>query len=261
MYTLTWAQTAKEILPEDYKKHFDQYSVKGSIMVFDLNNNKAFVYDEKRVNTRFTPASTYKIFNSLVGLETGVIPDTSYIIPWDSLQRGSYAPWHRANSLKTAFKYSVVWYYQELARRVGEEEMQRLLTLNNYGNESINERIDAFWLADDGGKLRISQAEQIDFLKKLYKEELKFSKRSQQLVKDIMLIEKNDEFRHYGKTGMGSHDGACYGLYVGWIEKNDNVYFFATNIESEDYRKLMTGGRKGITLAVLQNLGFINKQP
>ena len=197
----------------------------------------------------------------MVGLETGVIPDTSYIIPWDSVQRGSYAPWHRANSLKTAFKYSVVWYYQELARRVGEEEMQRLLSLNNYGNESIKDKIDAFWLADDGGKLRISQAEQIDFLKKLYKEELKFSKSSQQLVKGSMLVEQNDEFRHYGKTGMGSHDGKTYGLYVGWIEKNDNVYLFATNIESEDYKKLLTGGRQGITLAVLKDLGFINKQP
>lgn len=257
--TISLAQTEKVILPEDYKKHFDKYSVKGSFVAFDLKNNKTLIYDEERANTRFTPASTFKIFNSLVGLETGVIPDTSFIISWDGVKRGSYAPWHRANSLQSAFKYSVVWYYQELARRVGEEKMQELLSLNKYGNESIEENLDSFWLSDDGGKLRISQVEQIDFLKKLFHEKLNFSKRSQRLVKGIMLLEENDEYRLLGKTGMGSHDGVWYGWFVGWIEKGDDTYFFANNIESKDSRNLMNGGRKGITLAVLQDLGFIQK--
>lgn len=247
-------------IPNNFQKHFDEYSVRGSFVAHDLKQNKLYIFDEERSNKRYSPASTFKIFNSLVGLETGVIPDTSYVIPWDSVQRGSYAPWHMENSLQSAFKYSVVWYYQELARRVGPEEMQRLISLNKYGNEDINEKVDEFWLADNGGKLRISQLEQLNFLKKLYHEELQFSKRSQQLVKDIMLMEETEEYKLYGKTGLGSHDGLTYGWLVGWFETVDNVYFFATNLESEDYKNIMKGGRKGVTFAMLHDLGFLKNE-
>lgn len=254
-----WSQEQIEnvILSKDHQKYFDQYTVNGSIVIHDLKNNTTFYYNEARARKRFSPASTFKIFNSLVGLETGIITDTSHVIPWDSVERGSYAPWHRPNSLNTAFKYSVVWYYQELARRVGKEEMQRLISLNHYGNEDLNDKIDEFWLSDNGGKLRISQVEQIDFLQKLYREELRFSKRSQQLVKDIMLLEANDEYRLSAKTGMGSHDGFWYGWYVGWLETKENVYFFATHLESEDHKNILNGGRKGVTFAVLQDLKLI----
>lgn len=250
-------QEEKVNLSEDFKKHFDKYDVEGSFVVYDLKNEKAYYFNEERCNIQYTPASTFKIFNSLVGLETGAIPDTSHIIPWDGIQRGSYTPWHRDNSLKTAFKYSVVWYYQELARRVGEKEMQRLIDLNSYGNQNINGGIDAFWLTGD---LRISQNQQIEFLKKLYNETLNFSKKNQKLVKDIMLMESNEDYRLFAKTGMGKQGSVWYGWYVGWIEKDTESYFFATNMETADSKKILTGGRKGITLAVLADLGFIKKE-
>src|SRR5690606_159553 len=127
----------KIALSKNFQKHFDKYEVQGSLVFYDLENSKYYYYNEVRCAIPYTPASTFKIFNSLVGLETGIVPDTSYVIQWDGIQRGSYPPWHRDNSLKSAFKYSVVWYYQELARRVGEKEMQRLIDLNNYGNQNI----------------------------------------------------------------------------------------------------------------------------
>ncbi|MEP2670464.1 MAG: class D beta-lactamase [Cyclobacteriaceae bacterium] len=252
-----FAQGTHVVLPDDYSKHFQQYGVRGSLLIYDLKHDKSIYYNEERTRKRYSPASTFKIFNSLIGLESGVISDTSYVIPWDSVKRGSYAPWNRANSLNSAFKFSVVWYYQELARRVGKEEMQRLISLNKYGNENINDKIDEFWLSDNGGKLRISQVEQIEFLKKLYLNELMFSARSQRLVKDIMLMEQNDEYRLFAKTGMCSHDNLWYGWYVGWIETKENVYFFATHFESEDNKNILNGARKGITFAAFQDLGLI----
>jgi beta-lactamase class D len=240
---------------ELYKQHFTQYEVDGSILFFDRNGDREYVYGEHRIDKAYSPASTFKIFNALAGLDSGVIPDTSYVIPWDSVQRGKYVPWHRANSMKSAFRYSVVWYYQELARRVGEKRMKRYLSGNNYGNEDMRNTIDEFWLADKGGKLRITMQEQIAFLQELYDLNLKFSKRSQQLVKDIMLEhQETREYRLYGKTGAANYDGMSYGWYVGWIESKTNVYFFATLIESTDPRKILTGGRKGITLAVFEDL-------
>lgn len=247
----------KVILPEEYDKHFEKYSVRGSLIIHDLKKDRTFYYDKVRTQKRYSPASTFKIFNSLVGLETGAIADTSFVVPWDNVKRGNYAPWHRPNSLKSAFKYSVVWYYQELARRVGKAEMQRLVSLNGYGNENINESIDGFWLSDQGGKLRISQVEQIAFLKKLYHEELAFSARSQQLVKAIMLMEESDDFRLFAKTGMDTQDGLWYGWYVGWVETSENVYFFATHMESEDNKNILSGARQGVTMAALRELGLI----
>jgi beta-lactamase class D len=164
--------------------------------------------------------------------------------------------------MKSAFKYSVVWYYQELARRVGEKRMKKYLSKNNYGNKDTGNQIDQFWLADKGGKLRVTMEEQIAFLQKLYDEDLKFSKRSQQLVKGIMLDEQETkEYQLFGKTGAANYDGMSYGWYVGWIESSGNVYFFATLIEASDPKKILTGGRKGITLAIfkdLMNSGVIN---
>ena len=251
----------KVILSQEYQQYFDRYAVKGSLVVYDLKNNKTFYYDEERTKMRYSPASTFKIFNSLVGLETGIIRDTSYVIPWDGVRRGSNAAWNRSNSLKSAFKYSVVWYYQELARRIGKESMQKFLSDNHYGNEDINTELDAFWLGDPGGKLRISQVEQIDFLRKLYDEELNFSERSQRLVKGIMLVEDNGEYRLFAKTGMCRQGDLHYGWYVGWIETNENAFFFATHFEAADYKNILSGGRQGITLAALRDLGMIREGP
>lgn len=247
---------------EPYKKYFTHYEVDGSIILFDRSKGHEYIYGTHRVDKPYSPASTFKIFNSLAGLDSGVIPDTSYVIPWDSVQRGKYAPWHRANSMKSAFRYSVVWYYQELARRVSNKQMKKYLSRNNYGNQDIGDKIDEFWLADKGGKLRITMEEQIAFLQKLYDEELEFTKRSQKLVKGIMLDDQEvKEYKLYGKTGAANYDGMSYGWYVGWIELGGNVYFFATLIETPDPKKILTGGRKGITLAIfedLKNNGLMN---
>ena len=245
-------------LSDDHAKHFEQYQVRGSIVIYDLNNDRTIISDENWPGKRFSPASTFKIFNSLVALETGVIPDTSYVIPWDSIKRGNFAAWNRSNSLKSAFKHSVVWYYQEVARRIGEERMKKYITMNHYGNEDIGASIDGFWLSDRGGQLRISQLEQIELLKKLYHGGLKFSKRSQDLVKQIMLMEANENYKLYAKTGMSSENGLWYGWYVGWFDVGDNVYFFATHIETDDAQKILKGARQGITFAVFRALGFVD---
>lgn len=253
----SYSQDSKNLLDSTFQEHFDQYRVKGSVVINRLSDDHYFIFDEVHAKQRFSPASTFKIFNSLAALETGVAPDTSFVIRWDSVKRGSYPPWHRDNSLKSAFRYSVVWYYRELARRIGEEKMQDLISKNHYGNESIRESIDGFWLPDLGGQLRISQMEQIDFLKKLFHDQLLFSKRSQSLVKGIMLMEENSEYKLYAKTGMCQQDGTWYGWYVGWVQKQSEVYFFATHVGSPDYRDILSGSRNGVTLAVLKELGFI----
>jgi len=234
----------------DYFKYFDKYNVKGSFVMYNMNDSAFFEIDAARCYQRFIPASTFKIFNSLVGLETGVIADENFVLQWDSVKR-AIPEWNKSQDMKTAFKNSTVWYYQELARRVGEAKMKYYIKLAQYGNMNISGGIDQFWLT---GKLRISQEEQIDLLKKLYSDSLPFSKRSQKIVKKIMLREDTLGYKLRAKTGWGIQDSLNIGWYIGWVEKDKNVYFFATNIETKNPGDSFPAARIEITKDILKEL-------
>jgi beta-lactamase class D len=237
----------------DFKKYFDSSGVKGSIVVYDLNADKYFYYDSARCGKQFTPASTFKIPNSIIGLETGVIADENFVIKWDGVKR-QHEEWNADLDLKTAIKLSAVPYYQELARRVGEDKMKELVTKLNYGNMDISGGVDKFWL---NGHLKISQFQQIDFLKKLYKGELPVSKRSMDITKNIILNEDTLGYKLRAKTGTNDIENLNIGWWVGWVEKEGNAYFFATNIEAKDLNDNFYEARKLITRKVLQELGIL----
>jgi beta-lactamase class D len=171
----------------------------GAFVLYDQTSGQTIRYNSQRCAERLLPASTFKILNALIGLETGVIPDEDYVIRWDGTQYPA-AAWNRDHTLKTAMENSVVWYYQELARRVGREKMQQYVNAVGYGNQDISGKIDSFWL---DGVLRISADEQVAFLKRLYQNDLPFSRRSMQIVRGMLVLEKSGETRLSGKTGSG----------------------------------------------------------
>jgi beta-lactamase class D len=185
-------------------------------------------------------------------LETGVIKDENHTLTWDGTKRAVPA-WNQDHNLKTAFQSSVVWYYQEIARRIGEARMKEYVTKAQYGNMDITGGIDQFWLE---GKLRITPEQQIDFLKKLYHGRLPFSERTINIVKTIMLLEETPKYKLRGKTGWAR----TIGWLVGYLEQGDNVYFYATNIESENPDKNFGKARYEITKNVLRKLNLLEPQ-
>jgi len=241
------AQNVKE--RTDFKKYFDEYGHNGCFVLYDLNKDQYIKFNPERCTEQFIPASTFKIFNSLVGLETGAVKDENEIMKWDGEKR-FYDAWNQDLNMNDAFKYSAVWFYQELARRVGEEKMQHYININHYGNEDISGGIDRFWL--DGG-IRISADEQIEFLKRIYKNEVKFSKRSIDILKRIMIYDQNDDYIIRAKTGWAIRVKDQVGWFVGYVEKNDNVYFFALNVESKNPEEGFVS-RKEITFKILKEL-------
>jgi beta-lactamase class D len=244
------AQTVVE-MPE-LKTFFDEYNHEGCFVLFDLNKNEFLKYNPERCSERFIPASTFKIFNSLAALESGVIKDENEIIEWDSVKR-FYDMWNQDLNLKQAFKFSAVWFYQEFARRIGEEKMKKYITEIHYGNEDISGGIDLFWL--EGG-LRISPDEQIDFLRKIYNNETSFSQRSIDILKKIMIYEQTNEYILRAKTGWGMRFETQVGWFVGYIEKGDNVYFFATNLETKNPDEGFRS-RIEISYEILRELGIL----
>jgi beta-lactamase class D len=235
----------------DWQSYYDRAGVHGCFVLHDAGAKRVQVYNAARCDSAFLPASTYKIFNSLVALETGVVKDENDTIRWDGVTRQIPA-WNADQNMRSAIRYSVVWFYQELARRIGERRMQDYASRAHYGNEDISGGIDLFWLQ---GGLRITPWQQIALLERLYGNDLPFSATTMEKVKDIMILEKTEEFTLRGKTGWAGRVDQEIGWFVGWLERGDDVYFFANCIDIHEERD--TQARIGITRAILRDLGLM----
>jgi beta-lactamase class D len=241
----------------DFGRHFQELGINGSIVIDDLNHDRVYQYNSQRNNTAFLPASTFKILNSLISLETGVIPNELALLTWDGIPR-ALPEWNRDLNMREAIKISAVWFYQVLARRVGHERMQQWIDRVEYGNHQIGtkENIDKFWLEGD---LRITPNEQIKFLNRLYKNDLPFSPKSIATVKDIMIVEQTSDYILRGKTGLVSFQTQKnipqVGWFVGYLEQNKNVYFFATNIDIRDKKDVKA--RIDLTNRCLKDLALL----
>lgn len=239
-------------------------NTKGAFVSYDLKNNRYTRYDEARCRERFSPKSTFKILNSLIGLETNVIQDANSVIAWnrqkyppqDNWNQEPFNHWAQDQTLRSAIKYSVVWYYQELALRVGKKRMKKYIQAFNYGNQNISGGINEFWL---NGTLQISADEEVEFLKAFYAQRLPVSKRSTDIVKDILVLEKTPTYALSGKTGGGSiAEGRYIGWFVGYLETKGDVYFFATNIEGSNFPAIRDK-RVDVTKQILMQLGYLPK--
>jgi beta-lactamase class D len=251
--SLSAAQEKKEIR-DDFKNLFEQYKVEGSFALYDLKNDSYVFCNEAQFKQPFIPASTFKICNSLIGLETGVIKDENFVIKWDGVVR-QVVDWNKDQDLKTAFKNSTVPYYQELARRVGGERMKYWIDKAKYGNADTSGGIDRFWLT---GGLCITPEQQIKFLVRLYRNDLPFSTKSIDIVKRIMIAQDTIGYVLRAKTGWSEQDNKSIGWYVGYLETTTGTYFFATciqcsDLENPDFAK----SRREITLSILKNLKLL----
>src|ERR1700754_4084313 len=108
----------KAKIDDDLKKYFDAKNVEGCFTMLNNSTGEVTVYNMAMDTERVTPASTFKIVNSLIGLETGKIRDENMVIRWDGVKRDR-PEWNKDLTMKEAFKVSAVPYYQEVARRVG----------------------------------------------------------------------------------------------------------------------------------------------
>jgi beta-lactamase class D len=236
------------------KKYFDEEKVKGCFALMDNGTGRFTVYNLSRYrDSSYLPASTFKIVNSLIGLQTGKITNDSMVIPWDGIKR-SNPEWNQDLSMYHAFRISAVNYYQEVARRIGKDTMQLWLDSLHYGTTKIKTSVDSFWLDNS---LKITPDEELGLVKKLYFNQLPFFKSYQTTVKNAMLFENNSNYRLGYKTGWGFREnGNSIGWIVGYIEENEHPYFFVLNIETPDRNIDMVQVRMKMLKGILSQLGF-----
>ncbi|MDD2714988.1 MAG: class D beta-lactamase [Candidatus Wallbacteria bacterium] len=214
---------------EQLGKYFKGYD--GCFVLYDMKSGQYTFYNYHRCETRFSPCSTFKVFNSLAGLDAGILNDENTLFKWDGTKQ-PYGSWEKEQTLQSAFRDSVVWYFQENSRRVGPLKMQKYLNGVGYGNCDISGGIDTFWL---NSTLKVSAIEQVIFLKRLYRDKLPFEQRSMETVRKIMVQEQEKNLEFSGKTGSAFvNDKWTLGWFVGHLKLKTSDYLFAANISAPD---------------------------
>jgi beta-lactamase class D len=185
-------------------------------------------YNPEQAEERLSPCSTFKIPNSLIGLETGVLKDENHPMKWDGVKH-HIESWNQDQTLKSAVANSVVWYFQNEATLVGSQRMQHYLNLIGYGNNDISGGLTTFWL---DSSLKISANEQVEFIERLVESKLPFSQRSIDITKNLILLKTTDKGELHGKTGSGrDREKAGLGWFVGYVIHDGKPYYFATNMQ------------------------------
>lgn len=216
------------ILSPQFQKILDDAGVKGSILIYNLDKETYYSNDFEWANTGKLPASTFKIPNSIIALETGIVENDSIVFEWDGQQR-ALPLWEKDLSFKEAFQLSCVPCYQEVARNIGAERMNSHLDEFGYGAMKVDAtNIDMFWLE---GESAISQFQQIDFLERFYKKQLPISSRTILILQEIMVMEANVKYTLRGKTGWSISNNINNGWFVGYLETREDIFFFAANVE------------------------------
>src|SRR5271156_1074593 len=239
---------------EDLARHFTDEGTVGTFVGYKVDDYLVIASDKNRSGEAKLPASTFKIPNSLIALETGVVGDPDKdVFKWDGVTR-SIEAWNKDHTLRSAIAASAVPVYQEIARRIGAERMQKYLDLFDYGNRDIGGGIDQFWLS---GALRIDPVQQVDFVDRLRRGTLPVSKRSQDLVRDILPVTKVGDAVIRAKSGLlGAEIGKpSLGWMVGWATKVEANTVFAVNLDIREPRHI--ADRMALSQGCLAAIGAI----
>ncbi|MFM2386442.1 MAG: class beta-lactamase [Bacteroidota bacterium] len=225
--------------------------------IIEQSKERAFFYNIGLGSRRAIPASTFKVFLSLVALETGVAPNEDMIIPYNGKPSGNKL-WDSSINMSYALEVSSEPYYRELAKRIGKSEIKRWADSVKYGNMVINDPIEDCW---HNGTLLITPDEQVGFVKKLYFDELPFSKRAQRIVRTMMLRETGEKYKLYHKTGTHVKDGLVSSWVVGYVEDSTNhPYFFSNYYQTKDTNiEKLRKERIDIVKEVFGTMGIMRK--
>ncbi|MEJ2534849.1 MAG: penicillin-binding transpeptidase domain-containing protein [Gammaproteobacteria bacterium] len=215
---------------------FGDYEGCALLLERDRHHERHLELGASQCRTARSPCSTFKMPNALIGLETGVVSGPHDVRRWDGVQRPRRES-NRDHDLESAFRQSIVWYFQALARDVGEARMQTWIDRLGYGNRDLSGGIDRFWL---GSSLAIDAHGQLDLLRRLHHGALPFRPAHQQTVRELMRQDSPLPGTLHGKTGSCLNgDAPDHGWFVGWVDwadgtaSNPRTTGFAVNVAGD----------------------------
>ena len=246
-----WNYSSENITQTDLSSYFKNYE--GSFVLFNSNRDSWTVYDMEHATHRISPDSTYKIYDALWGLEENIITPQNSLLIWDGKDY-PFEAWNTDLTLDSAMAASANWYFQTMDSQLGLNKIQEFLNEIEYGNQTTSSNLKLYW---SDFSLKISPIEQVELLKKFNTNGFHLHSPNVLSVKNAIKIADTSDGTFYGKTGTGCIDGQdISGWFIGYIETSDNIYYFATNIQSDSNAT----GKKAleITSAILKKLHIWN---
>ena len=249
------------VVRADWNNYFKECGVEGSLILYDLSNKAWIVSDSLDIHKEALPASTFKIMNLLIALETEVIKDENEVVAWvgetDTTLYGYRPEIYRDMTVREAFEVSAVWVFMELAKKIGRERYRHYLKACDYGNQDLSVVGDDFW---NIGTFGVSPFNQVNFLRSVHEGKAPFSRRNVEILKRVMLVEEKPGCSIHAKTGWTREGGINTGWWVGYLEKGEEVFFFATRLfQDRRFNRQDFGAcRKEITKSVLKEIGAIS---
>lgn len=234
---------------------FKDAKSEGCFALFDNATGNFTVYNLERYrDSTYSPGSSFNLVTALVGLQTGIIPNDSMVVKSDSAHQ-EVPEWNGDLSMYRAFRVSSVPYFQEIARRIGNDTMQFWVDSLAYGNKLIKGSVDSFYL---NNTIKLTPDEQLGLVKRLYFNQLPFYRLNQEIVKRAMLMEDRPEYKLSYVVGDGRKaDGTPLSWVTGYIEENNHPYLFVLNMESKDPTANLRTARIPIVKGILDKLGFM----
>ena len=241
--------TRKNITQLNLSSNFGNYT--GSFVLYDQATDKWNIYNIDNASTRIPPNSTYKIYDALLGLESGIITPEHSTFTWNG-EPCPFDSWESDQDLTSAMHNSVNWYFQAIDSQAGFQSVKTFLQTINYGNQNTGTNLNLYWT---DFSLKISPIEQVELLQNFYQNNFHFDRKNIQAVKNALLLSTTSSGSLYGKTGTGRVNGKdVNGWFVGYIESDNNTYYFATNIQAPSNA---TGSQATeITEAILSDFGI-----
>lgn len=219
--------TEKNITQLNLSSNFGDYT--GSFVLYDQATDKWNIYNIDNASTRIPPNSTYKIYDALLGLESGIITPEHSTFTWNG-EPCPFESWESDQDLTSAMHNSVNWYFQAIDSQAGFQSVKTFLQTINYGNQNTGTNLNLYWT---DFSLKISPIEQVELLQNFYQNNFHFDRKNIQAVKNALLLSTTSSGSLYRKTGTGRVNGKdVNGWFVGYIESDNNTYYFATNIQA-----------------------------
>lgn len=213
---------------------------------------------------RLPAASTFKVPLAVMAFDTKVLQDAKTGFKWDGTERPIEA-WNKDHNAETWMRDSVVWFSQIITPIIKQRKMKMYLDSFKYGNADLSSGILYSWLttAEVKNSLKISAYEQVIFLDKLWRGELKASKKAQMLTRSIIPIDISDKgYRLSGKTGSGlvnDERNIRVGWFVGHYKNNKSEFIVVTNfVDKQKQDTIAYGGpeAKQMTIQFLKEMNL-----
>ncbi len=204
---------------------------------------------------RRSPVSSFKLPLAVMGFDSGLLKDahTPSLTYKDEYQSDMDIQ-KKTTDPTVWLKESIVWYSQQLTRKMGAETFKDYINTFNYGNMDVagnagkNDGLTQSWLMSS---LLISPQEQVVFIKKLLECDLGVSEAACAATIAITPEFQAGEWKVFGKTGSGwlkddkgnIDKSKPQGWFVGWAIKNQKKVIFA-KLVLEDRPSKEYGGPK-----------------